>query len=69
MLLQELGNRGRGTGVPILIDLNQQAAERLLRVGSNVRAGWDLLAEVEPPLRQSVLSGVDLRPERAAGQL
>jgi hypothetical protein len=70
VLLQELGHRGRGTRVPILIDLNQQAAERLLRVGSSVRAGWDVPAEVEPPLRQWVLSGIDLRPERAAaGQL
>jgi hypothetical protein len=55
--------------VPLLVDLDREPAQGLLRVRRGGRPGGDQLAEVVPPSRQRVDTGIDLDAQRPARQL
>lgn len=67
--LEQLLDGGGGLGIPLLVDLDHEPAQRLLRVRRSSRPGGDHLAEVVPPLGQRVDAGVHRDAEGAARQL
>ena len=67
--LEQLLDGGGGLRVPLLVDLDREPAQRLLRLRRGGRPGGDHLAEVVPPLGQRVGAGVDRDAQGAARQL
>ena len=69
VLLQQLIDGRRRPRLLLVVDLGGEPAQGALRVLPGRRAGGDDLTEVVAPLRDRVDSGVDARPQRAAGEL
>ncbi|MEJ7744259.1 MAG: hypothetical protein WKF73_18015 [Nocardioidaceae bacterium] len=69
VLGQQLLDGGRGARVALLVDLDGEPAQRLVRLDGRAGPGRDDLAQVVPTLGERVLAGVDDDAQGPAGQL
>jgi len=69
VLVEQLVHRGVRAGLPLLVDLTQQACAGRLGHPGRLGSGGDDLAQVVPALRDRVDSGIDRDSQRSARQL
>ncbi|MBW0090881.1 hypothetical protein I4I73_12075 [Pseudonocardia sp. KRD-184] len=69
VLGQQLLDRRCGPRIALLVDLDGEPTQRLVRLDGRARPGRDDLAQVVPALGERVLTGVDDDAQRPAGEL